>query len=116
MKKKYILIKKYQKFYDGHGTPDDGASVVSVEFTDQYNNFDLTGEEDYDSHGNKFCEASDEIDYEEKDDDHYEFENKYQAENGYNFEIWLYNYKEITKEEYEQYGLIIEKYNSLFKV
>lgn len=102
--KKYILIKSFQVFYDGHCQPDVGANEVSVEFTDKYNNLDLTGKTEYDEDGEVFSDVDEDGD------------SIYQANDSYNCEVTSYIYKEITKEQFEEFQEIINKYNSLFKI
>jgi len=96
--KKYILIKSNQMFYDGHGCGDEGETSVSVVYTNEYNDLDLTGKISY-------TEDNEEVD---EDEEHHE-------QDGYNCEITTYQHLEITKEEYDEYKKIISAYNKLLK-
>lgn len=95
--KKYYLVVESTLFVDPHGSPDDGGIVKKVEYTDLYNNLDpsLTYNEDFEP-----------VDIE--DEDYYQG-----SEDGYNSRYIEYNFKEISKEEFDRAKNIIEEYNKL---
>lgn len=93
MKKHYLVIET-NFFVDPHGDVDMGGVVKKVEHTDRYNDLDLS--KTYDE------------DLEEVDEDDY-----CGSEDGYNAEYTELEIKEITQEEYVEYGKIISLYEKL---
>lgn len=93
MKKHYLVIES-SFFVDPHGEVDFGGIVKTVEFTDIYNNLDLS--KTYNE------------DLEEVDEDEYSG-----SEDGYNAEYTELNIKEITEEQFIEYSKIIEIYKNL---
>ena len=92
--KKHYLVKESTFFVDPHGSADEGGIIKRVEFTDTYNDLDLS--KTYDD------------DLEEVDEDNYSG-----SEDGYNAEYKYLNIKEITEEQFIEYGKIIEGYNAI---
>lgn len=94
---KYVLVKIEKEFYDGHGEPDCGGVTFKVEHTDEYNELDFSkaytkswqGWEDADEMGEQI------------------------SEDGYNCEVEIYSFKQLTDIEYNEYQKIISGYNGL---
>ncbi len=101
MNKKYYLVKTDTSFYDPHGSADNGGSVIKVEYTDKYNNLDLS----------KIYTNRDGIKVFEDGDDE-----DWYAEDGYNYEVDFLKIKEITGEEYDNYNFTINEYNNLLNI
>jgi len=94
MSKKHYLISETNYFIDPHGEADLGGSSIRVEFTDAYNDLDLS--KTYNE------------DLEESDMDEWSG-----SEDGYNSEEMTLDIKEITEEQYFKYSDIINNYNTL---
>lgn len=93
--KKHYLIKAVTLFVDPHGEADFGGMVKSVEFTDRYNNLDLS--KTYND------------DLEEVDED----EEYSGSEDGYNATYAELNISEITEAKYDEYKKIIAEYEKI---
>lgn len=94
--KKYYLIKKEKSFYDGHGTPNNGGTTISVECTSKYDNLDLTQL------------YSEDLEILEED-----FDQDFSEADGYNCEFTTLQIKQISNSEYLQYSEIIDSYNEI---
>ena len=92
--KKYYLVIETTLFVDPHGDTDLGGVTKKVEHTDAYNDLDLSKT------------YNDEL--EEVDEDDY-----YGSQDGYNAEYTELEIKEITPEQYVEYGKIISTYEKL---
>lgn len=95
--KKYVLIRTDTSFFDGHGSSDDGGSILSVEHTDKYNDLDFS----------QIYVGGEVFDEEEAED--------WAADDGYNYQVNFESYKEITEDEFERYCKIVEDYNDLME-
>ena len=93
MKKNY-LVEESTYFYDGHGDPEPGGIVLSVEFTDRFN--DLDPEKEYDD------------DLQEVDED-----SDMRAEDGYNCTQSIISFREVDETEAIRLKSIIEEYSKI---
>lgn len=94
--KKYYLIKEEKSFYDGHGTPDDGGTIIQVKYTSEYNDLDLT----------KLYSEDLEILEDNYDED-------FSEADGYNCDFTTLQIKEISISEYNSYKEIIDTYTEI---
>jgi hypothetical protein len=92
--KKHYLVDETTYYYDGHGDCDPGATVLSVEFTDRFN--ELDPEKEYD------------VDLQEIDED-----SDMRAEDGYNCTQTVLNFREIDEAEAIRLKSIIEEYSKI---
>ena len=92
--KKHYLVEETTYFYDGHGDPDAGATVLSIEFTDRFNDLDPTKE--YDD------------DLQEVDED-----SDMSAEDGYNCTQTIVSFREVDETEAARLKSIIEEYSKI---
>ena len=92
--KKHYLVEETTYFYDGHGVPEPGATVLSVEFTDRFNGLDT--EKEYDD------------DLEEVDEDQ-----DMRSEDGYNRKQTIISFREVDEAEAIRLKSIIEEYSKI---
>jgi len=92
--KKHYLVEETTYFYDGHGDPDTGATALSIEFTDRFN--DLDPEKEYDD------------DLQEVEDD-----SDMRAEDGYNCAQTIVSFREVDEVEAARLKSIIAEYSKI---
>lgn len=103
--KKYYLVTNINYFVDPHGSPDTGGESKSLAHTDQWDNLKegLAYTTTYNYENGKeretFILVND--------------ANWRGSEDGYNSEESGFRFKEITEEQYVEYGKIINAYNNL---
>lgn len=95
---KYYLVHQYHNFYDPHGTPELGDSIIITGTSDEYIDIDPC----------KTYWKDELIEFKDGDD------NDIYATDGYNHTEVFYEFLEITKNEYYIYTNIIEAYNKLY--
>lgn len=115
---KYYLLKETEYFYDGHGTPEQGAFTKSVVTSEEYPDVTQDGiyiEGDYYELYLSSLEKTaypDPNEFELCPEDFHEIM-EFSAEDGYNCTVTEYDFKEITYEDFVKYSEIIGNYNRL---
>lgn len=98
---KHYLLRTTTFFYDPHGTPDAGGTEFMITDSEDYPNIAMgvEYEEDHDEGGLKRWD-------EDEEDGHY-------AQDGYNCEVEVYQFKIIKEDDIPAIQETIENYSEL---
>jgi len=94
---RYILLKQTEFFVSPHNEVDEGRVIKDVFIEDKND----------ETYGKNLPLDLDE------DGEPWDEENLYGSEDGYNMTFTNYYYSEISKEQYEEYKKVIEKYEEI---
>lgn len=115
---KYYLLTTREYFYDGHGTPEEGATCKTVTNSEKYQCIKEDGIYiegcDYENYLDSLGETGypDPNEFELMPEDYNEVV-ELGSEDGYNCTMIEYEFKEITYTQFLEYAEIINKYDEL---
>ena len=117
---KYYLLTTREYFYDGHGTPELGATCKMVTNSEEYQCIKEDGVYIEGDYYKNYLNSLEEAGYPDPDPNEFELIPEdynevieLSAEDGYNCTMIEYEFKEINYTQFLEYVEIINKYDEL---